>query len=101
MEDRGQYMCQVNTDPMKMQVSLTMLPRLLRIWIAANDWNYDLSITLLLWRELPDCIFGGSDSAGYNLRGNIRRYDGAGGKLSEISVQSEGFPKAENHMVSE
>lgn len=58
-----------------------------------------LSIALFTC-ELADCIFGGSDSAGYSLRGNIRRYDGAGGKLSEIGVQGEGLSKTENHMVS-
>lgn len=26
MEDRGQYMCQVNTDPMKMQVRINLFP---------------------------------------------------------------------------
>lgn len=78
-----------------------MLSRLLRVCNAANDQNDDLSIALLLQRELPDCIFGGSNSAGYNLRRNIRRYDGARGKLSEIGVQSERFSKTENHMVSE
>lgn len=46
-----------------------------------------------------DCIFGGGNSTWYNLWRNIRRYDGARGKLSEIGVQSAWLSKTKNHMV--
>lgn len=46
-----------------------------------------------------DCLFGGSYTAGYHLRGNIRRYDGARGKFSEISLQGAWLSKTKDYMV--
>lgn len=39
MEDRGQYMCQVNTDPMKMQVSQIVIQNYFTVFLF-NFYTY-------------------------------------------------------------
>lgn len=51
-EDRGQYMCQVNTDPMKMQVNLV------------STWLYSVIFTVSITTVISDGVLG----SGYTTR---------------------------------
>lgn len=69
-EDRGQYMCQVNTDPMKMQARIHYINQNMNwFWFIQNINGK----TVILF---PDGYLGSSYSSWYYIRRNLRRHDG-------------------------
>lgn len=88
MEDRGQYMCQVNTDPMKMQVKLlslvikqySIVMNLLLFWTPI--W-IDLQTAYLEVVIPPDIIYE-------ETSGDMMVPEGSSAKLI---CKARGFPK--------
>lgn len=55
---------------------------------------------MLPHRQKTDGVPRGGDSARHRQRGNVWRYDGAGGGVSEICMQSRRFPQTENRLAA-
>lgn len=93
MADRGSYMCQVNTDPMKMQVIS------INIWFFTTVYLFLLMGNIFLFQNLDGISWSGHTTR-YSLRRNFWWYDGTRRKFSKISLQVIEFYMLYNNLYA-